>query len=85
MNPNKLLIFTASWCAPCRMLKQQLQGCSIPIELIDVEENPELANTYNVRSVPTIWVLDEGEVLIEKMIGYQPNKIKDICDNYKVK
>ena len=55
----KIIKFSALWCAPCKVLKTMLNGFdSCPIEDIDIDQNPEKALEYNVRSVPTLILLD---------------------------
>lgn len=63
---KKIIRFTASWCGPCQALKMTLEGedLGLPVEVVDIDVNPELAREYQVRSVPTM-------VLVE---SYQPNK-----------
>lgn len=52
----KLIRFTASWCQPCKTLAKNLEqaGLDIPIEVVDIDENEELATKYGIRSVPTV-------------------------------
>ena len=53
----RIIKFSASWCNPCKVLKTMLNGFdSCPIE--DIDQNPEKALEYNVRSVPTLILLD---------------------------
>jgi thioredoxin 1 len=53
------IFFVATWCTPCQkakpiMLYLMLEGYDI--EIIDIDENKELANKYNVKTVPTLVV-----------------------------
>jgi thiol-disulfide isomerase/thioredoxin len=71
-----LLDFTASWCGPCRQMRpvvEQLARKGYPIRPIDLDENPELAERYDVKSVPTFLVVDpsNGRELARTM-GVQP-------------
>jgi thioredoxin 1 len=58
----KVLRFTASWCQPCKMLAKTLEDVEtqIPIEVIDIDENGDIAAEYGIRSVPTLIMLDGG-------------------------
>ena len=49
----EVLKFSASWCGPCRMLSSVLKGVE-EIKEVDIDQNRELAQKYNVRSVPTL-------------------------------
>ncbi len=61
-----LVDFFATWCGPCQMLlptlkqvKDQL-GERITIIKIDVDKNPEIAESYRVRGVPTMMLFQYG-------------------------
>ena len=60
-----LVSFSASWCGPCKMLKEELKKVesSTPIYKIDVEEDIDFSRQYSVRSVPTMKMFKEGSVI----------------------
>jgi len=66
----KVLRFTASWCGPCKMLAKTLDevNTQIPIEVIDIDENQELATHYGIRGVPTLVMLD-GDIEVKRIVG----------------
>ena len=66
----KVLRFTASWCGPCKMLAKTLEDIDtqIPIEVIDIDENQDLAMNYGIRGVPTLVMLD-GDVEVKRLVG----------------
>ncbi len=72
--------FWAEWCGPCRMiapvLKQLAQEYKdkIKIAKIDVDKEGELAEKYNIVSIPTILVFNKGEV-VKQQIGAVPRPI----------
>lgn len=72
MNPKKVLRFTASWCQPCKMLAKTLEDIAIdyPIDVIDIDENQELAIQYGVRGVPTLVML-ENDAEVKRITGVQ--------------
>jgi thioredoxin 1 len=65
-NKETMLVsFSASWCGPCKMLKEELKkvSSSTPIYKIDVEEDINFSREYSVRSVPTMKMFKEGSVI----------------------
>lgn len=66
----KVIRFTASWCQPCKTMKNMLDEIkpSIPFEVVDIDVNPELAADYGIRSIPTLIMLDE-KVEIKRLSG----------------
>lgn len=63
-----LVDFSAEWCGPCHMMKPILDqlkhdlGDAVRIIKIDIDKNPAIANQFNVRSVPTLAVFQNGSV-----------------------
>ena len=65
-NKETMLVsFSASWCGPCKMLKEELKKVesSTPIYKIDVDEDIDFSRQYSVRSVPTMKMFKEGSVI----------------------
>jgi thioredoxin 1 len=60
--------FHAVWCSPCKMQIPVLKeiaaelGDKIRIMKIDVDQNSEIAGRYNVQSVPTLIIFQQGEI-----------------------
>ena len=71
----KLLKFQASWCQPCKTLTSLLSTMQIPfpIEVIDADENKDLLQKYNVRSIPVLILLDENNNEIDRLTGSTTN------------
>lgn len=67
----KLLKFQASWCQPCKVLTSILNTMQIPfpVEVIDADENKDLLQKYNVRSIPVLILLDENNNEIDRLTG----------------
>ena len=64
--------FNAAWCGPCQKMKphiERLQKAGYPVEMVDVDEQPTIAESANVRGVPTIAIYENGQ-LVESIVGY---------------
>ena len=83
-----LVDFYADWCGPCKMMSPVLEQISnemegqIKIGKVNVDENPELASTYKVMSIPNFVVFKNGSV-VDQVIGAIPkdqlaNKLKAV-------
>ncbi|WP_435157829.1 thioredoxin [Haladaptatus sp. DFWS20] len=66
--------FYADWCGPCRMLepivKRLASDTDATVAKVDVDTNPQLANSFGVRGVPTLVLFADGEQ-VEKIVGVQ--------------
>ena len=66
--------FWAEWCGPCRMITPIIEELSTEyagkatIGKINVDHNPKVSLDYGVRSIPTILILKDGEV-VDKHVG----------------
>jgi thioredoxin 1 len=67
---KEILYFSAPWCGPCRNFKPIMESVSnsMPVRFINVDENPQLAAQYNVRSVPMLVFLKDGQEA-DKSVG----------------
>jgi len=70
-----LLDFTAKWCGPCRqlapVLAQVARSHSVRVVEIDVDDEPELAERFGVRAMPTVVLWRDGRE-VGRMVGARP-------------
>lgn len=66
--------FWAEWCGPCKAITPIIEQLSeeydgkVTVGKLNVDDNPEIAMQYGIRSIPTILLLKNGEV-VDKTVG----------------
>lgn len=66
--------FWAEWCGPCRMISPIIDELSTELDgkvlvgKVDVDNNPNVSFKFGVRSIPTVLILKNGEV-VDKHVG----------------
>ena len=63
--------FSATWCGPCQTFKpimNEIAGEGYSVQFIDIDQSSSVAEQYNVRSVPTV-VIEENGIEVDRFIG----------------
>ena len=82
-----LVDFWAEWCAPCRAISPIVKeiaadnGDKLKVVKINIDESPQTPGTYGVRSIPTILMFKDGQV-VSQLVGARPKgDFQEMVDN----
>jgi thioredoxin 1 len=88
---DKIIIidFWAVWCAPCKMFAPTFQKLQQEyykdyiFAKVNVDENPKLAQYYNISSIPTVLLIKDGEVLRKFVGAMNYETMKQILERFR--
>lgn len=78
MKADVLIVFTTSWCAPCKEYKKVLDKSGLVVKewtgpagasqvwIVDAEKYRDLANSYNVTGVPASFAIKAGKIIDQR-------------------
>ena len=82
-----LVDFWAEWCGPCRMIAPALEEISaemagkVTVAKLNIDENPDIAVKYGVRSIPTLMIFRDGKPAAVQVGANPKGKIVDWINN----
>jgi thioredoxin 1 len=79
-NPQPVLVdFWAPWCGPCHVMAPVIEELAaafaerVTVGKVNVDDYPSLAAAYGIRSIPTLLVFKDGEV-VDRAVGVVPKQ-----------
>ena len=80
--------FFATWCGPCKAMGPIIDQISedysgvVKVGKLDVDENPNVSSRLSIRSIPTILIYKNGEVVEKHVGGASKTQIKSMIDKH---
>jgi thioredoxin 1 len=74
--------FWAEWCGPCKMIAPALEEIAVELEgkvtiaKLNVDENPSIAGSYGIRSIPTLMLFKGGKMASSKVGAAPKSELK---------
>ncbi|MGB5490594.1 MAG: thioredoxin TrxA [Woeseiaceae bacterium] len=86
-NDKAVLIdFWAEWCGPCKMIAPLLEEVAVShadklaVMKLNVDENPNTAQKFGIRSIPTLILFKDGAVQAQKMGAMPKSQLEEFLD-----
>ena len=89
INSDKpaLVDFWAEWCGPCKMIAPLLEEAAseyadkMSIVKLNVDESPNIAQKFGIRSIPTLMLFKDGAVQAQKLGAMSKSQLTEFLDS----
>ena len=89
VNSDKpaLVDFWAEWCGPCKMIAPFIDEAAteyadkLSVVKLNVDQSPNIAAKFGVRSIPTLILFKEGAVQAQKVGAFSKSQLTDFLDS----
>lgn len=82
-----ILKFQAEWCAPCKRMAPVVEEVASELELevkeVDIDEEYEMASQFSIRSVPSLFLLKDGQVVAGPVGSQTKDKFFEFASQLK--
>ena len=81
-----LVDFWAEWCGPCKMIAPMLDEAAseyadrLSVVKLNVDENPNIAQKFGIRSIPTLILFKDGAVQAQKLGAMSKSQLTEFLD-----
>ncbi|MDX1507066.1 MAG: thioredoxin TrxA [Woeseiaceae bacterium] len=82
-----LLDFWAEWCSPCKMIAPLLDEAAdeyedkLKIAKLNIDENPNIAQKFGIRSIPTLMIFKDGAPQAQKLGAMSKSQLTEFLDS----
>jgi thioredoxin 1 len=86
-DKSVLIDFWAEWCGPCKMIAPLLDEVAdeyeekLTVVKLNIDENPNIAQKFGIRSIPTLMIFKGGEPHAQKLGAMSKGQLSEFLDS----